>query len=169
LDATQCISYLTIENKGGIDADLRAKMDAWIFGCDVCQTMCPWNERFAANDGDAAFSREHQYLPLESELELSVRDFNTKFKNSAVQHTKRRGYLRNVAVALGNARKPTSVPALKTVLNNEREPLVRGHAAWALGQIGGQAASAALRDAATAETDGWVREEIEAALGRIRG
>lgn len=169
LDATECISYLTIENKGAIDAELRAKIGDWIFGCDICQTVCPWNERFASERGDAAFAREHQWINLESELGLSTREFNAKFKTSPVQHSKRRGYLRNVAIALGNAKKPSSIASLHRVLRNESEPLVRGHAAWALGQIGGLAASAALHDAATAETDEWVREEIAAALSHIGG
>lgn len=169
LDATQCISYLTIESKGPIGAELRAKMGDWIFGCDVCQTVCPWNERFADERGDAAFAIEHQWVELETELQLKTRDFNAKFKRSPIQHTKRRGYLRNVAVALGNAKKPSSIAALQSSLSNETEPLARGHAAWALGQIGGRAASDALREAAKVERDDWVREEIEAALSRING
>lgn len=169
LDATRCISYLTIEHKGAIDPELRASMGDWIFGCDVCQAVCPWNERFAASEGEAAFAGEHQWMHLESELELDAKDFNAKFKGSPVRRSKRRGYLRNVAVALGKARSSSAVQPLKQALLDEGEPLVRGHAAWALGQIGGQAASQALHQAAQAETDDGVRGEIAAALRRISG
>lgn len=132
LDATRCISYLTIELKDDIPTELRDKMGNWVFGCDICQTVCPWN-RFAG-DGDPAFGDENPLRPLTDELSLSSREFNQRFKESPVQRTKRRGYLRNVAVALGNAGDRLALPVLQNALNDE-EPMVREHARWAIQKL----------------------------------
>lgn len=136
IDARRCISTLTIELKGPIPTELRPKMNDWIFGCDVCQQVCPWNIRFAPAAGDPAFSPrpEVPLVNLGAELQLTPEAFNKKFKGSPVKRTKRRGYLRNVCVALGNAGDPTSIPALEEALQDEEE-LIREHAAWALKQI----------------------------------
>jgi len=135
LDARRCISYLTIELKDDIPPDLRPLMGEWVFGCDVCQQVCPWN-RFARDQGEPAFdARPGIPLPvLSRELSLTPADFNRKFKASPVQRAKRRGYLRNVAVALGNRRDRRDRPALESALQ-DAEPLVREHAAWAIEQI----------------------------------
>ncbi len=135
LDARRCISYLTIELKDEIPAGLRDKTGDWVFGCDVCQQVCPWN-RFAAGKGDPAFApREGVPQPdLVEELSLTPEAFNQKFKNSPVKRAKRRGYLRSVAVALGNSGDPAAVPALERALDDP-EPLVREHAAWALEKL----------------------------------
>jgi epoxyqueuosine reductase len=170
IDAGRCISYLTIELKGAIPQDLRPQMGDWVFGCDVCQMVCPWNERFSLLEGDPAFA-PRPGLPapdLIQELSLSPEAFNRKFKGSPLKRAKRRGYLRNIAVALGNAGDPTSVPALARVLREEPEPLVRQHAAWALGQIGGEPARQALEEALEGETGPAVRDEIQQALDRMR-
>ncbi len=166
IDATRCISYLTIENKGMVPPELREPVGDWIFGCDVCQQVCPWNIRFAGPESDPAFApRTGVPRPiLAEELHLSPQAFNRKFKNSPVRRAKRRGYLRNVAVALGNARDPGSVPDLAWVLENEPEPLVRAHAAWALGHIGSAPARAALERALRREEDTAVAAEIQTAL-----
>ena len=166
LDASRCISYLTIELKGAIPPDLRQSMEAWVFGCDVCQQVCPWNRRFAAPEGDAAFaSRRDVPAPdLVAELALAPKDFNYKFKGSPVQRARRRGYLRNVAVALGNQRNPAAIPRLVDALLGEPEPLVRQHAAWALGQIGGETARRELQLALRTEMDESVRAEIRQAF-----
>lgn len=165
LDARRCISYLTIELKGAILAQLRPQMQAWVFGCDVCQQVCPWNLRFASPQGEASFApRPGVPVPdLIHELSLSPQEFNRKFKGSPVKRAKRRGYLRNVAVALGNARDTQAVPALIQVLK-DGEPLVRGHAAWALGRIGGPVAHKTLEQAYHSESDPGVLEEIRTAL-----
>lgn len=94
---------------------------------------------------------------------MTQEEFSRRFKNSPIKRTKRRGLLRNVAVALGNWGSPGAVPALAVALNDE-EPLVRGHVAWALGRIGTEAARQALRGRAEVEADAWVREEIGVAL-----
>jgi len=169
LDASRCISYLTIELKGAIPETLRPQMDDWIFGCDVCQQVCPWNQRFALPQGDPAFSpRPDAPRPdLISELSLTPPEFNRKFKGSPVKRSKRRGYLRNVAVALGNSGDREVVPALAQTLARESEPLVRGHAAWALGQLGGEAARRSLQDALVNENDPKVHAAIRRALTSI--
>jgi len=138
LDARRCISYLTIELKGTIPVELRPQMGGWVFGCDICQQVCPWNQRFAQAQGDPAFgARPGVPQPdLIRELSLTTQEFNRKFKGSPVQRAKLRGYLRNVAVALGNAGSPAAIPALRQAMLHDPEPLVRAHAAWALSQIG---------------------------------
>jgi epoxyqueuosine reductase len=137
LDATRCISYLTIELKEDIPDDLRDKMENWIFGCDICQMVCPWN-RFAP-EGDPAFNASPS-SPLRTpqtlieELALTPQTFNQRFKGTPIKRAKRRGYLRNVAVALGNSGDMHHLPVLQDALNDE-EPMVREHAAWAIEKI----------------------------------
>lgn len=166
IDSGLCISYLTIENKGAIPSELRPKLQDWVFGCDICQTVCPWNIRFAGPEGDPALApRPDVPRPvLRRELSLTAQEFNRKFQRSPVKRAKRRGYLRNVAVALGNQPDPGSIPALAQCLEGEPEPLVRAHAAWALGRMRSQAARAALESALRRETDAAVRSEIRSAL-----
>ncbi len=171
IDATHCISYLTIENKGSIPIELRHQMGDWVFGCDVCQQVCPWNIRFApvnAGESEPSFDpRPGVPRPtLSEELHLTPQAFNKKFKNSPVKRSKRRGYLRNVAVAIGNSGDPTSVPDLAGSLANEPEPLVRAHAAWALGKIGTPPSRASLEKALKREGDPTVAAEIYIALGQ---
>ena len=166
IDARRCISYLTIELKGPIPVELRPAIGNWIFGCDICQEVCPWNQRFARSQGDAAFA-PRSGLPepsLIDELSLTPQAFNRKFAGSPVKRAKRRGYLRNVAVALGNSADPSSLSALANALTQDGEFLVRAHAAWALGQIGVAGAHQSLLKAHTSETDPGVRAEILAAL-----
>lgn len=166
IDAGSCISYLTIENKGVIQGELRPKMGDWIFGCDICQQVCPWNIRFASLPPDPQLSKV-EGIPqpkLTDELLLSPQDFNRKFSNSPLQRPHRRGYLRNVAVALGNLADPQTLPALRQALKEDPEPLVRSHVAWAIGQIGGKAARTALNQAIKVEPDEYVLGEIKTAL-----
>jgi epoxyqueuosine reductase len=175
LDARRCISYLTIELKGPIPEQLRSQMGDWVFGCDICQMVCPWNVRFASPQGDPAFAPRPGYAEadLTEEMSLSPEALNNKFRGSPVKRAKRRGYQRNVAVALGNVSTGTgnlaeaaAVAVLKEALLGDPEALVRGHAAWALGQIGGEPAFEALRQARSAEGDDFVLGEIEAALDK---
>jgi len=165
LDAGRCISYLTIELKGEIPHSLRTSMERWVFGCDVCQQVCPWNH-FAPSEGDPAFAprSEVRLSELSAELSMTAEDFNRKFKHSAVKRAKRRGYLRNVAVALGNLGEPALVNALQSALEGDPEPLVRRHAAWALGKIGNEESRRALDLAFRDEKDPQVLAEIQDAL-----
>jgi epoxyqueuosine reductase len=135
LDARRCISYLTIENKGDIPEELRPLMQDWIFGCDLCQTACPWN-RFAAPEGDASFqpSSGSPFPDLVHALALTPSTFNRQFKRSPIQRAKRRGLLRNAAVALGNISDERAIPALEKVCNDP-EPIVQEHTKWAIEQI----------------------------------
>ncbi len=135
VDAGRCISYLTIELKDDIPAKLRSQMGNWIFGCHICQGVCPWN-RFAAPEGDPEFrgAPADREPALASELETTSGDFNRRFKNSPIRRAKRRGYLRNVAVAAGNTAGMVELPVLNR-LRDDPDPLVREHAAWAMEAI----------------------------------
>lgn len=169
LDAARCISYLTIENKGPIPADLRAQMGGWVFGCDICQQVCPWNQRFASPAGDPVFDggAERRSPNLTQTLQLSPEAFNRQFKAAPVQRARRRGYLRSAAVALGNLAaqsQDAQIVETLTLSLSDGEPLIRGHAAWALSRVGGLAARAALQEASRHEADAWVLTEIQAAL-----
>ncbi len=166
IDGTRCISYLTIENKGEIPPDLRPQIGNWVFGCDVCQEVCPWNLHFAPQHGDPAFEPRLEVAnpDLLKDVRLTPQAFNQKFKDNPIQRSRRRGYLRNVCVALGNLGDPRAVPVLMEVLTLEGEPLVRRHAAWALGKIGTQAARRVLEKALISESDLHVQSEIRQAL-----
>ena len=166
IDSGRCISYLTIENKGSIPADLRPQIGEWVFGCDICQMVCPWNLRFAHASGDPAMAPRPD-LPrpvLRKELRLTPQEFNRKFRGSPVQRARRRGYLRNVAVALGNQPDPAAIPDLANSLANEPEPLVRAHVAWALGRMRQRRARQALEQSLPRESDPNTLQEIIQAL-----
>jgi epoxyqueuosine reductase len=132
IDATRCISYLTIELKEAIPTELREKIGNWVFGCDICQVVCPWN-RFAG-EGDPAFGNDQPSYELADELAISPQEFNQRFRQSPIKRAKRRGYLRNVAVVLGNTGDIHALPVLQNALDHE-EPMVREHAKWAVEEI----------------------------------
>jgi epoxyqueuosine reductase len=135
LDARRCISYLTIELKGSIPIELRPLIGNRIYGCDDCLAICPWN-RFAVNSSDSAVKprTDLQAPELVELLELDDKSFATKFANSPILRTKRRGLVRNVCVALGNSRDISVLPHLERA-TKDKEPLVQEHAAWAINQI----------------------------------
>jgi epoxyqueuosine reductase len=136
LDARRCISYLTIEHKGPIPEDLRPRMSNWIFGCDECQQACPWVRQFS-KPGRQRFLRfdENRCAPKLVELmTLDEAGFRKRFSGTPVLRAKRSGWLRNVAVALGNWGDPSSVPVLDKTAH-DLDPLVREHAQWALEKI----------------------------------
>jgi epoxyqueuosine reductase len=165
IDANRCISYLTIEKKDEIPQDLRPLLGDWVFGCDICQQVCPWNLKFAVPSEEACFAPEPAKVQptLKDELALTPQAFNRKFKGSPIKRTKRRGYLRNIAIALGNRGNPDTIPVLLQALD-DLEPLIRAHAAWALGQIGGEQAHLALHQSLKSEENHAVQAEIQAAL-----
>ncbi len=137
LDATRCISYLTIELRGAIPETLRAPMGRHAFGCDVCQDVCPWNSR-RRHRGPAAFDpRAGLVAPDLDELAaLDADAFARRFSSSAVKRAKRRGLLRNVAVAIGNSGDGSKLPILERLLEDD-DALVREHARWALQRLNG--------------------------------
>jgi epoxyqueuosine reductase len=136
LDSNRCISYLTIELKGAIPLGLRPLMGNWIFGCDECQSVCPWPRRFArpTQTNFWGFDPELAAPKLLELICLSEDQFRARFRRTPLWRVKRRGLLRNVAVALGNWGHPQAAPALRKALDDP-EPLIREHAAWALERI----------------------------------
>jgi epoxyqueuosine reductase len=137
LDARLCISYLTIELKGSIPVELRPLIGDRIFGCDDCLEVCPWN-RFARESPVKEFRRRH-LPPLVEFLSWDEAKFKTFFRGMPIYRIKRRGFLRNVCVALGNIGNKSALPALRHALDDP-EPLMREHAAWAIEQIRGRGA-----------------------------
>jgi len=135
LDARRCISYLTIELKDDIPEDLRPLMQDWVFGCDICQQVCPWN-RFA-QPADSAFEPPIPLRVRTSDLLLKPQEFNQIFKNSPIKRPKRRGYLRNIAVATGNTGSREDLPMLNQAVD-DADPMVKRHAQWAMDQINGR-------------------------------
>jgi epoxyqueuosine reductase len=187
LDARRCISYLTIEHRGPIPIEMRESMGDWIFGCDLCQEVCPWN-RFAPPAREARlYARTLEGWTLERFLTLDAMSFDALFERSPIRRTGRTGFLRNVCVALGNRGRPESAGVLAGTLAREAEPLVRAHAAWALGEIGrrvvgardarddgrssleraGALARRELERASAHDPDAAVREESRGALARL--
>ncbi|MHA3775216.1 tRNA epoxyqueuosine(34) reductase QueG [Verrucomicrobiota bacterium sgz303538] len=135
LDARRCVSYLTIELKGSIPEELRPLIGDRIYGCDDCAAACPWN-RFAKESREATFSaREFVHgWSLRDFLTLDDEQFRTLFRKSPIKRVKRRGFLRNVCVALGNVGTPEDLPALERAAH-DAEPLIAEHAVWAINQI----------------------------------
>jgi len=165
LDARLCISYLTIELKGAIPVELRPKMGNLIFGCDICQEVCPWNSEAPQSTEPGLRPRPENVAPQLTELmKLDQSAFSQRFRKSPIKRTKRRGFLRNVAVALGNWANVDAIPALGLGLHDE-EALVRAHAAWALGRISDLQAKTKLDEAKITEKNPEVLREIDAALG----
>jgi epoxyqueuosine reductase len=203
LDNTRCISFLTIELRGSIPLELRPLMGNLIFGCDICQEVCPVNKvaekrlGLRSRDGQQLIATtsitrrettskvEHveqtafqghaefrarpgigsspELIPL---LSLNEEQFRERFQRSPIKRAKRRGLLRNVCVALGNSGDRQAIPALIGALHDQ-EPLVRGHAAWALGRLGGEEARDALCAVLEVEEDSEVQKEIRYALTTI--
>jgi epoxyqueuosine reductase len=159
IDNSRCVSHLTIENRGPIPKELRPQMLDWVFGCDICQEVCPVNRK-ATPTNEPGFQRAGLgLLNLVELLELTEDEFRKRFQGTPILRAKRVGLKRNACVALGNLGDPAAIPALARALAEE-EPLVRGHAAWALGQLGGELARSALRQAEGRETNPQVLREI---------
>ena len=171
MDAPRCISYLTIEHRGSIPVELRPLMGNRVYGCDICQEVCPWNETFAEPAEEEVYrAREGLDGPSLVELAdqllvLDEKGFRELFRESAIKRAKRAGLLRNVCVALGNWGAAEAVPVLVRALDDV-EALVREHAAWALGRVGTDEARESLLKAPQEETDGRVRQEIADAISR---
>jgi epoxyqueuosine reductase len=161
LDARRCISYLTIELKGWIPRELRPLMGNWIYGCDICQEVCPFN-RFAKSGNEQGFqpaSINAVAPPLLDILAMDEEAFNKRFKDSPVKRIKCSRLLRNACIAAGNWGHKSVTPLLHALLK-EPDPLLRGHAAWALQQIDDLGAKAAIADALRTEENPLVRQEL---------
>ena len=161
LDANKCISYLTIEHRTPIPTPLRAKIGDWVLGCDICQEVCPWNRKAPLAEEEVFDPLEgHNPLSLPELFELDDDQFRARFRKTPLWRPKRRGILRNAAIALGNEANPDSITALSLGIEDV-EPLVRGAAAWALRQIDHPGAQAALVERKKIETDDYVLAEIQ--------
>lgn len=163
VDNRRCISYLTIEHKGAIPLELRPAMGTWVFGCDICQEVCPVNRKAKATSDPNFGRRDLTALDLIELLDMDEEQFRQRFAGTPMMRAKRVGMQRNACVALGNMGDATAVPVLGRALACDGA-LVRQHAAWALGRIGGAEAIAALKSADGVERDEEVRAEIRLAL-----
>ena len=167
LDARRCISYHTIELREPIPDEFREPLGHWLFGCDICQEVCPWNTK-------APVKQEPAFLPVADLhpadaielLRLDVEQFRTRFRDTPLSRPRRAGLLRNAAIVLGNSGDPRAIPVLRTALADE-EPLIRGAAAWALGRLGGKPEAALLQTRNKAEDSAEVSGEFDSALRAI--
>ncbi len=164
LDAKRCISYLTIENQGPIPRDLRPLIGQHLFGCDICQSVCPFNasKQERAIEPRLKARASTQAITATQLLTLTASGYRKLVKGSALARANRAQLGRNAAVVLGNTRDPIFTDVLISALGSIY-PLIRGHAAWALGQIQTPSALQALADAELHEEDHWVREELSCA------
>ena len=186
LDARRCISYLTIELRGPIPPELRPLVGNRVFGCDICQEVCPWNRKVpslevspldaepaGARSPDAALTDATQPgrpVPpptmvawAESLLGMDQEEFRDRYRDTPFYRPYRKGLLRNLCVGLGNSGRPEAVPVLVRALEDE-SALVRGHAAWALGRLASDEAVSALAAGLARESDPFALEELERAL-----
>ena len=179
LDANRCISYWTIEHRGAMPEEMRSAIGDWVFGCDVCQEVCPWNLRYEgradrggrtpADHPDLHLPDHRRELDLVAVLRLEREDYEERFRGSAMKRARLEGLKRNAAVVMGNRGDAGYVQALAGALAGEEDPVVRGHAAWALGRIGGDEARSVLDGALDGEVDSEVRREIASALVSVQG
>ncbi|MGC2191007.1 MAG: tRNA epoxyqueuosine(34) reductase QueG [Candidatus Dormiibacterota bacterium] len=173
IDAPRCISYLTIEHSGPIPKQLRPLMGGWVFGCDLCQEACPINGRLSpepVRPGSSSTAKGPVPFPdLVELLTLSEQSFRARFGATTMRRSGRERLARNAAVALGNSGQRSVVPALARVVTEDPSALVRGASAWALGRLGGGAATTELTRALAEEADPEVMTEIEDALQELAG
>ncbi|MBL8735091.1 MAG: tRNA epoxyqueuosine(34) reductase QueG [Planctomycetes bacterium] len=169
VDARRCLSYTTIEQRGFVAPELRSKQGEWLFGCDVCLEVCPFTRRSARRDvvGEARPRdlRPHPIVQQWTLLDVLAMDeprYQHEFVGTAMRRATRSGLQRNAAIVLGNRGDDAALPALHTALHDD-DPIVRGHAAWAIGRI--RRSDPHLLAARSRETDERVRAEIDAALG----
>lgn len=147
VDSRLCISYLTIELGSAIPEERRGGMGGHVFGCDICQDVCPWN-RQAPVTGDTAFAARHFAPPLEKLAAVGEAEFRQMFRGTPVTRARYRGFLRNVAVAMGNARQEDFRAPLEMLAAHE-DPMVAEHARWALRQWGGPPVGLSSRENST--------------------
>lgn len=167
LESARCISYWTIEQRGDIPPAIRAGMGPWVFGCDICQEVCPWNgdpvRELAAGFATPPARRG---LTLPDVLAAEEGELRARLAGTPLLRPKVAGLQRNVAVAMGNRRDPRYIGALAEALESG-SPMVRRHGAWALGEIGTAEAKQILQQALEAEADPDQRRELESAIGPL--
>jgi epoxyqueuosine reductase len=169
VDSPRCLSFQTIEQRGPVPRELRPLLGDWVFGCDICQDVCPYTSAaavtpdpdFAPRDVDNAFP------PLRWLLTMSEEAFRERYRATAVLRAKRRGLARNAAVAAANSADESLVSVLGWAVTHHDEPLVRSHAAWALSRFGNSTAKKALESARRNETDCSVLDELDVALADL--
>jgi len=167
VDSNLCISYWTIEHRGVVPAERRTGHGEWIFGCDICQEVCPWNGSFARDDDDP-FSRREDLRGLDPK-EILVMDeptFRERFSGTALMRAKWEGMRRNACIVLGNRGQAEDLSVLEAVLP-DGDPVVAGHAAWAVGSIGGERARRLLERSTASERRPEVLREIRDGLARV--
>jgi len=165
LDARRCISYLTIElRQSPIPRELRSGVQDWVFGCDICQEVCPWN-RFAPRDVVPELQPSSLIHPIDARhlLRMSETEFRERFGDTPLARPGYSGMRRNAAIVLGNLCDLDAEPELTDAID-DNDAMVRGAAAWALGQLKSPAARDTLQRQYKRESDPSVREEIEDAL-----
>lgn len=164
LDSRRCISYWTIEHRGDIPAEMRPQIGEWVYGCDICQEICPWNVKVQPGEEPRLrLPEKRRELDLAGLLLLGEGEWVERFQVSPMKRAKREGLQRNAAVVMGNRRDPRYVEPLANALA-EGTPLVRRHAAWALGQIGGEEARRQLAAALAEGPEPDLAAELGAAL-----
>ncbi len=165
IDSRRCISFITIENKGPIPLELRKSVGGWVFGCDICQMVCPWNNMRVGGESEyGVFQAFNDNIDLMEELDLTETEFKAKYAASPILRAKHKGYLRNVTIVAGNNKTERAIQALIKLLSGGNDPVIRGAAAWSLGQIRGRVALHALEQQSRIEKDDQVIEEIRLAL-----
>jgi epoxyqueuosine reductase len=168
MDPRKCIAYISYFKDGEIPWDLRAKMGTWVYGCDLCQEVCPRNKKWLekAKSVNPSLMERADHLQPAALLTISQEQFVQDVWPLLyyIRKENRRLWQRNAAVAIGNQGNPEMVPLLIAPLQDS-EPIVRGHVAWALGRLGGEKARTALEKRRSLEEDIWVQEEVERALG----
>jgi len=169
LDARRCISYWTIEHRGAIPVEMRSELGKWVFGCDICQEVCPHNDRpLVAADPAFALAEHRRNLDLTALLELDEEGYQELFQGSPMKRSRWEGLRRNASVAMGNSGDRRYVEALSRSLEDP-DPVIRRHSAWALGRIGGDRAFLRLAEACSQEADEEVLAELETALAGQAG
>lgn len=164
LDARKCISYLTIELKTQIPVELRTGVGEWLFGCDLCQDVCPWNRKAPRTElAECAPQADLNPASALEILRMTEAEFDRQFGKTPLARPGWTGLRRNAAIVLGNVGDPRAIPVLSEALNDP-VPIIRGASAWALGRLGGDSARAALQSRLAVEDNADVRAELEAAL-----
>jgi epoxyqueuosine reductase len=163
IDAGRCISYLTIEEKGALPEPMRGEIGDWLFGCDICQEVCPWNLRFAHPGSNPAFKPREILNPpqLAGFLELESESWHRGLRGSPLERPRRRGLVRNAAVVAGNTGRSDLLGQLEWIMLKDAEPLLREQAAWAIAGIAGSAGRPPLEAALQFERDEAVRKAIQ--------